>query len=62
MKPRRRRRRAVVGPRRFEIPLAVYSWREGPVTRTVTIGAHCVDESWPWWRPWVPWERRRAFT
>jgi hypothetical protein len=44
--------------RRFEIPFASWSWREGAETKTVIIGAHCLDESsWPWWQPWQPWNR-----
>lgn len=47
----------VVGKQtRHEIPFARVTWREGAVTRIVEVGAHCLDESWPWWRPHAPWE------
>jgi len=39
---------------RHAIPIAYWSWREGDVTITRIIGAHCVDEAWPWWHPWSP--------
>lgn len=42
-------------PRRFELPAYRVSWREGVVTIVVEIGARCLDESWPWWRPSQPW-------
>lgn len=41
--------------RRFELPPSRVSWREGAETRIVTVGARCMDESWPWWTPWRPW-------
>jgi hypothetical protein len=40
---------------RWEIPAGRWSWREGDQTVTITIGAHCVDTNWIWWRPWHPW-------
>jgi hypothetical protein len=42
--------------RRFELPAYRVSWREGAVTIVVEIGARCVDESWPHWHPWRPWD------
>jgi hypothetical protein len=46
--------------RRFDIPFARWSWREGDRTVVVEIGAHSLDESWPWWRPWAPTNFRSA--
>lgn len=43
-------------PRRFELPPYRVSWREGAVTRILTVGARCHDERWPWWHPSAPWE------
>ncbi len=43
--------------RRWEIPIGYWSWREGDQTVRVTIGAHCIDLGWPWWKPWRPWDR-----
>jgi hypothetical protein len=37
---------------RHEIPASRTSWREGDRVVVVTIGAHCIDEAWPWW--WAP--------
>ena len=43
-------------PRCFEVPAYEASWVEDGHVRRVYIGAHCADESWPWWKPWQPWE------
>ena len=46
--------------RRCEIPRCRCSWREGERTVVVTIGAHSIDEAWPWWKPWQAQELAEA--
>ncbi len=37
---------------RYEVPVSETSWRVGDRIVRVYLGAHCVDEAWPWWHPW----------
>lgn len=45
--------------RRFEIPFTRITWRDGERTMTVHLGAHCIDEDWPWWTPDAAWRIAR---
>lgn len=46
------------GFRRWEIPSSTCSWVEDGVPVFVTIGAHCVDLDWQWFKSWQPWNPR----